>query len=529
MRVDESGCSIVQRIRAYWRDLVLVAVGVGLGVPSLLYPLGRDQGLYYYVAREWLLRGAVPYRDLLDHKTPGIYLVHALALALFGEVQWGIRVLDLGAVVAFGLAAGSLQAPAGTPIPSGQRGATVALLALLYYGFFDFWNTGQSELWYSGLGVASVWAAWRIEKVAAASVVAGLLAGAAIVVKPPSVWFVLVACAALWLRIRPAPEASQRQVVRTGLQFAAATLLIPCGVLAYFGAKHALPAMYDVVVGANAYYVKHESGAPGEDWRDHTRIILSFYAPFTLLFPLGLALFAWHRGAPEPHARRQLALHSALLLLAGVLAVVMQGKFYLLHWGACCVPFALLGCISLRGLCLPLPSRLRRLAAALVVVLAYVSTAWIPGSLVARFQSNVLRTELAYARGSISRAELDAVFTLPSHDFDYASSYRVGEWLRVHTEPGDTITVRGFQPEIYAISGRHHHGRFFWTTFLTAASRRYERKAWRDEDRTDLQLHPPRYVVTLTRFHSGPDSSEWFAPMGYRPVADMGEFTILSR
>ena len=55
-----------------WGDLALAVVAAAFGWASLTYPFGRDLGLYFYVGREWALRGAIPYRDVLDHKTPGI-------------------------------------------------------------------------------------------------------------------------------------------------------------------------------------------------------------------------------------------------------------------------------------------------------------------------------------------------------------------------------------------------------------------------------------------------------------------------
>ncbi len=66
--------------------------------PTLFYPFGRDQGLYFYIAREWAARGALPYRDSFDQKPPGIYCIYGLANWLSGNAQWGIRALELAAV-----------------------------------------------------------------------------------------------------------------------------------------------------------------------------------------------------------------------------------------------------------------------------------------------------------------------------------------------------------------------------------------------------------------------------------------------
>ena len=44
----------------------------------MFFSVRRDPGLYHYVARECVLRGALPYRDVLDHEMPGIYILHPL-------------------------------------------------------------------------------------------------------------------------------------------------------------------------------------------------------------------------------------------------------------------------------------------------------------------------------------------------------------------------------------------------------------------------------------------------------------------
>src|SRR5258708_5894042 len=68
-----------------------------------LTPLGRDQGIFQYVA--WAVgRGAVDYRDVRDVNGPLTHLVHMALLALGGADEHRFRVLDLavtGATFAF--------------------------------------------------------------------------------------------------------------------------------------------------------------------------------------------------------------------------------------------------------------------------------------------------------------------------------------------------------------------------------------------------------------------------------------------
>src|SRR5262252_10503852 len=72
-------------------DACAIVFAIAFAAPSVIYPLGHDHGVHAYVGREWL-HGGLPYRDAFDHKPPGIFALHAFAMALFGEGEWPIRV-----------------------------------------------------------------------------------------------------------------------------------------------------------------------------------------------------------------------------------------------------------------------------------------------------------------------------------------------------------------------------------------------------------------------------------------------------
>src|SRR5579871_2607525 len=59
----------------------LVAALIIVRLPSLVQPMGPDQGLYAYVG-ERILHGELPYRDAFDQKPPGIHYVYAGLRAL---------------------------------------------------------------------------------------------------------------------------------------------------------------------------------------------------------------------------------------------------------------------------------------------------------------------------------------------------------------------------------------------------------------------------------------------------------------
>ena len=61
--------------------LALACVFVMARLPSLVQPMGADQGLYAYVG-ERILAGELPYRDAWDQKPPAIHYTYAALRAL---------------------------------------------------------------------------------------------------------------------------------------------------------------------------------------------------------------------------------------------------------------------------------------------------------------------------------------------------------------------------------------------------------------------------------------------------------------
>ena len=97
-------------------SIVTFALGMLFGAPSLAYPLGSDQALFWYVGRGWLLYGAVPYRDAFDVKPPPIFLVHGLASLVSGGGMWGIRLVEWLAMIPIGWPVGKFGPVTRAPV-----------------------------------------------------------------------------------------------------------------------------------------------------------------------------------------------------------------------------------------------------------------------------------------------------------------------------------------------------------------------------------------------------------------------------
>ena len=75
--------------------IIIILTFLTLWVYSpILQPVpGRDSGVYIFVAKQLLL-GKIPYKDIWDHKPPGIYFIDAFGLTIGHASLWGIWLLE---------------------------------------------------------------------------------------------------------------------------------------------------------------------------------------------------------------------------------------------------------------------------------------------------------------------------------------------------------------------------------------------------------------------------------------------------
>jgi hypothetical protein len=506
-------------------DGLLAAVGVLFGAASLAWPFGWDTSVHYYVGREWLLRGAIPYRDTFDHKTPGIHLVHALAIAVFSEGMWGIRVIELGGVLVLGWACAGIARDGATRSPPGLRGATMLAASVFYYGFYDYWNTAQCELLATTCAALMVLAARRMRSLARAGMVVGLLAGLAFVLKPPFVLFALLAVAVLCVRARSG------RLSRPLLAVALGAAIVPGLVVGYFAAHRALHDLVEIVGFANAAYVRRErrlsSWAEALDnavvvWRGYSPVAGGLFAASGV----GVAV-ACLRRSPKRLTRHAIA---GGMLVIGYAIIASQMKFYYYHWivelsaGTLMTANVIVDASGMAG-----TARASRRTWAPVIVSAVVLAGFaLTGSQAAAW----LRTTTAtvhWLRGDWDRARFASTFETWDGRHRYVDVEATGSWIREHSAPGDELLVRGVAAEIYVVSGLHAPGRFFWTAFLTRPSRRFHRRAWLAEDAAVIDAKKARWVVTSTAASEGPESESYFLDRGYLERTRIGPYTVLER
>ena len=501
--------------------MALGLVAVAFAAPSLTYPLSRDQALYWYVGREWLA-GAVPYRDMVEHKTPLVYAVYALGIALTGETMWAIRLAEIAATLALGwLAARLAVRTPRAPLPPGALGASLLVASVFYYGYLPFQDQGHSEIWCALFAAAAVVAARDARKDGRAALASGLCLGLAFVAKPPALAFAPLVVAALHRR--------RMGFARWASLASVGFLAVVGGVVAYFASRGALDAMVDVVVRANgAFALEGRKASTAGEWLWRLWKALDWFQPWSWMF-LGLCFAGIARGLARRDAPLVRRYARPLVWAASAyLAVFAQLKFYVYQHALFVVPCAILGATLWTDLARMARRPIRRVAAAAAFAVVAV------GTCVANTQPDVwwlrAKNALRFARGELSPTALVDSFDVEGW-IDMTSSRAAGEWIRARARPGEHLVVRGYDPQIYYFAGRRYGGRFFWSSVLVTPGLSYRRAEWLAADRADLERLRPAWVVTWRESLTGAEceSPAWFEGMGWRRQAAFGNFVVLYR
>src|SRR5439155_7290378 len=98
---------------AVWTGLIVLYLAVR--VPLLAVPLERDEGNFGVIGQA-ILRGEVPYRDVFEHKPPGVFYLYALALLFVPPTAVGVHAFLAAWNAATAVSVGALAAAiAGRP------------------------------------------------------------------------------------------------------------------------------------------------------------------------------------------------------------------------------------------------------------------------------------------------------------------------------------------------------------------------------------------------------------------------------
>lgn len=454
----------------YHHELIMIfaalaVIALIVGVESLLYPFGRDQGIHALIAYA-MSEGQIPYLDVYNIKPPLTTLFHWVALKLFGHSMLAIRVLDL----LVSLATAFLIYILVQHLTNNRVWSVIAaaLFSLLYYSF-GFWNTAQTDGWISPFIVASILCFTlatdqkRGPGRGLKMFTAGSLLGTAVMLKYTAILFVLVMLSSYF-------SGKQRRQnfwpdILYGSVGGAAVAAVVLAILAAFGAINSFVETQNFVRGyVTSYWSSNVVGMLAPIAK------LIWFAPvagFFFIFGFGASIVSLVLTKSQQQ-RRNLSLFLMWLVIA-LASGLAQGKGFKYHFLPALPPIAIISAFGMTRASelfnVPWLQKVQLLPIASIFVMTFVGS-WLPSSLIRTM--NVLSDESAYEEYYRNRFE--------TVDFSFSEMLAVSSYIKNRRDDEETVFVWGYEAAIYFLTERVPVCRFIysWPLVVSFSRGRYE-------------------------------------------------------
>lgn len=433
------------RVGAAWVPLLLL---VSLAVLLPNHPAGRDpaedSGVFFYAAQR-LLDGGVPYRDIWDHKPPGVYFVDAVGIALGRQTGvWFMQLAFLVAAALLGYRALRREF-GGTAAFVGSLAWLVALPRL----FLEYGQTSFVEFYALPLQFGALLFVKEIPTLTTRrAVLVGSLGGAAFLLKPTLV--------GVWIAIAIVALVRRRRDALVPMATIAFGAIVPLAiVVAWAAARGVLGEMVDQAVVYNSAYAAFAAVSERVD---------AVLSGLRLTLPSGLAVVAVGAWCYAVLTRRfaPTLLGVALVALPIELALSTWGRGYHYYFIAWLPSMAILAAFAV--------SELRRIAHPRIawpaLALAVLAMSVLPALLVARL---ALTTDAGRARAAAA-------------------------YVAANTRPEDTVLIWGSHTEVLFLADRRSPTRYVYQ-YAALATRGYATPARVEEFLTDLQRARPVLIL----------------------------------
>ncbi|MCH8157135.1 MAG: glycosyltransferase family 39 protein [Nitrospinae bacterium] len=455
----------------YQKVSLLGVVGIFLGVVVLVrlrllgVPLERDEGEYAYMAQQ-LLQGVLPYTEAQSLKFPGIFFAYTGILAIFGQspiaIHLSLLFINLAtAFLLFLLGRNLLGQSAG--IFAGVSFCVLTLSPSLQ----GVWANSEHFVLLPAVGGVLL---LRIaQDKPARFFFAGLLLGCALLIKQHAIFFCLFGVIVLGSRLVGKSDPIKKPFLHAGL-FAVGGLAPVLSVALLYGLTGNFSSFWFSTVQYASEYVAMTSPMRGfENFKYNFAPILESNFTILWLSLLGLASAAWRRGV----GREYLFLYG--FFACSFLAVIPGFYFrphYFLLWMPACSLLAGAGFASLVSRLSPF----RRVIPAGILVLVL----GLP----------VLIQKQFFFSLPVPEATRSVYGSNP-----FSASLEVAQYIREHSQEGDTIAVLGSEPQILFYAQRRSATRHLYMYPLLekhAYARQMEAEMIRE-----IEGARPKFVVVV--------------------------------
>lgn len=469
----------------------LILISLLAALPVLTYPMGRDQGMYANIART-ILNGGLPYVDMWDIKPPAIYYIYAAGISVFGPGAAAIRAIDLVflpfsliSIYLLGKRLGGTQ----------SAGFLSGVLFTVFYFTETFASLTQSDslvtLPMSAAALCVVYAgdAARASRRALLwSTAAGALCALTIWFKHYYALFVLAMVVEHVLRRMTNTDilpVLRRFPNREALAFALGGLPVGLVPLLYFLANGVFAEMLVVAQGTAQYNAQSAVSLQTFVAQMANYLVFRWWQWGVLLILAGLWLVT-------PGLRRRGWRVVWLWLIAALGFVLIQAKGFDTHWIPMLPPLTLLAGGATDAV-------LRWMSGRFLGNRRMITTA-LYGLVTAALLLILLKDTWIGAYPLLTGAQdletyyNDQRYRFQGNDFKPWESLRLMRYLERRTQPGDTLFVFGFRPEIYYLTELRPATRFQAQFPLVAD---WWPPEWRQEALDDLWGALPPYALIL--------------------------------
>ena len=427
--------------------LALACVLLAVRLPSLVQPMGADQGLYAYIG-ERVRSGAVPYRDAWDQKPPAIHVTYAVMRAVLPR-DAAVPAADLIAAALIAILLWRLGAALAGPFVGPWSAVVFLFLSNPAFARLGGVSVRAQCETFIALAVTAAFVCLvgsrNSRKQTAMYLMAGALFGIAFAFKYNAIAYVLAGLFALlvWRRL------TVRAILWIGVGFLAPVALFA----GWFAIAHGLGDLYDATITYNVRYSGETYSGP---W-NAIAYLLTFpirHARVDALWLVGGAgcavlLVAARRGLDR--------LVPVGWTAAACLTIAINGSRDLPQYFVQAAP-ALALAAAWGATFLRTPSRIANTVVACAIAIAI----WRVNDF-AKLVDNT-HHDLRFMTGAMTRNEHLARYgDRATRKYSALAMDELGEFMQSHSAPADTVYVFGFSSGAYVRAGRASASRFFWS------------------------------------------------------------------
>ena len=438
-----------------------------LRLPTLYEPFGRDQGIFATIA-SGLLQGKIPYRDLWDHKPPGIYFLYALAFKVLGREMRSISLLDglytLFTLLFFFKLAKELF---------NRRVAYLStfLFTILTSGIFflGWWGRGQPEVFLLLPVLGLIYLLKPVageEKSLFSSFFAGILGGIALSLK--TTIFPLMFLCSFFLLIEDgmSTRGIKKGIVKI-LLFSSGVIIALLPFLIFFGMNTAWGEFFYSNVTFNlAAHTNHPYDlAFLKKFKDNFGVIgtrIHFLWSTIIL----LALYGFVRVNRDVQKERALLI---LWIVGTILSICIGWWLFYYHFIILIPPLALFASYGFFQLFDRLPSQGRKAHQMIRSLILYLFIPFLLLEFLFAYYHSYVSTGIISALiggGKLNAEEIYSRYKVQEYntitDFSFREDYRLSDYLKAHTNKGEKIFIWGWESLVYFLSEIEPTSRFIF-------------------------------------------------------------------